>query len=132
MLRSEFLFICVSCSLSCMVGSAFSGDYSWVISLSSWFVFFFFKQQTAYELRISDWSSDVCSSDLVRVHPRAAGIADVLFTFGRFEKRGRDVALGWEKVHLKNQGRRILMVEHMLARRVSGRASCRDRVCQYG
>src|SRR3546814_9330531 len=28
-------------------------------------VFFFFKQKTAYELRISDWSSDVCSSDLL-------------------------------------------------------------------
>src|SRR3546814_4120805 len=28
--------------------------------------FFFFKQKTAYELRISDWSSDVCSSDLRR------------------------------------------------------------------
>src|SRR3546814_4814128 len=28
--------------------------------------FFFFKQKTAYELRISDWSSDVCSSDLDR------------------------------------------------------------------
>src|SRR3546814_21056332 len=28
--------------------------------------FFFFKQKTAYELRISDWSSDVCSSDLCR------------------------------------------------------------------
>src|SRR3546814_10743675 len=28
------------------------------------FLFFFFKQKTAYELRISDWSSDVCSSDL--------------------------------------------------------------------
>src|SRR3546814_4819174 len=27
-------------------------------------IFFFFKQKTAYELRISDWSSDVCSSDL--------------------------------------------------------------------
>src|SRR3546814_10352277 len=27
--------------------------------------FFFFKQKTAYEMRISDWSSDVCSSDLV-------------------------------------------------------------------
>src|SRR3546814_6167430 len=27
-------------------------------------VFFFFKQKTAYEIRISDWSSDVCSSDL--------------------------------------------------------------------
>src|SRR3546814_3839232 len=28
-------------------------------------VLFFFKQKTAYEMRISDWSSDVCSSDLV-------------------------------------------------------------------
>src|SRR3546814_4035005 len=32
--------------------------------------FFFFKQKTAYEMRISDWSSDVCSSDLRR-HQRA-------------------------------------------------------------
>src|SRR3546814_13494092 len=30
------------------------------------FFFFFFKQKTAYEMRISDWSSDVCSSDLLR------------------------------------------------------------------
>src|SRR3546814_6351876 len=29
-----------------------------------WWYFFFFKQKTAYEMRISDWSSDVCSSDL--------------------------------------------------------------------
>src|SRR3546814_8987100 len=29
---------------------------------------FFFKQKTAYEMRISDWSSDVCSSDLARHH----------------------------------------------------------------
>src|SRR3546814_15522277 len=35
----------------------------WVAYYSSWF-FFFFKQKTAYEMRISDWSSDVCSSDL--------------------------------------------------------------------
>src|SRR3546814_3366053 len=28
--------------------------------------FFFFKQKTAYEMRISDWSSDVCSSDLLK------------------------------------------------------------------
>src|SRR3546814_8965631 len=34
-------------------------DYSVVFLL-----FFFFKQKTAYEMRISDWSSDVCSSDL--------------------------------------------------------------------
>src|SRR3546814_11990509 len=30
-------------------------------------MFFFFKQKTAYEMRISDWSSDVCSSDLLRL-----------------------------------------------------------------
>src|SRR3546814_5790930 len=30
-------------------------------------IVFFFKQKTAYEMRISDWSSDVCSSDLVAV-----------------------------------------------------------------
>src|SRR3546814_19727818 len=35
------------------------------------FDFFFFKQKTAYEMRISDWSSDVCSSDLLgRQHDR--------------------------------------------------------------
>src|SRR3546814_3319162 len=31
------------------------------------YFFFFFKQKTAYEMRISDWSSDVCSSDLARL-----------------------------------------------------------------
>src|SRR3546814_6154020 len=37
---------------------------------------FFFKQKTAYEMRISDWSSDVCSSDLIwntHWHPDHAG-----------------------------------------------------------
>src|SRR3546814_7514660 len=34
-------------------------------------LFFFFKQKTAYELRISDWSSDVCSSDLRPQAPAA-------------------------------------------------------------
>src|SRR3546814_6646578 len=32
-------------------------------------LFFFFKQKTAYEMRISDWSSDVCSSDLREHNP---------------------------------------------------------------
>src|SRR3546814_3352703 len=36
------------------------------------FLFFFFKQKTAYEMRISDWSSDVCSSDL-RARDRRRG-----------------------------------------------------------
>src|SRR3546814_7542863 len=34
--------------------------------------FFFFKQKTAYEMRISDWSSDVCSSDLADLADRTA------------------------------------------------------------
>src|SRR3546814_623339 len=36
---------------------------------------FFFKQKTAYEMRISGWSSDVCSSDLLRIKAAIAGIA---------------------------------------------------------
>src|SRR3546814_5304177 len=41
------------------------------LCLLFWLFFFFFKQKTAYEMRISDWSSDVCSSDLLhrRRHP---------------------------------------------------------------
>src|SRR3546814_8499711 len=44
------------------------------------FLIFFVKQKTAYELRISDWSSDVCSSDLgvgpdARLHAKTATIA---------------------------------------------------------
>src|SRR3546814_6579765 len=34
------------------------------VSAFEWLWLFFFKQKTAYEMRISDWSSDVCSSDL--------------------------------------------------------------------
>src|SRR3546814_3671678 len=36
----------------------------YVLYLVLFICFFFFKQKTAYEMRISDWSSDVCSSDL--------------------------------------------------------------------
>src|SRR3546814_2656908 len=35
----------------------------------TWHVMFFFKQKTAYEMRISDWSSDVCSSDISNYAP---------------------------------------------------------------
>src|SRR3546814_1505141 len=41
--------------------------------------FFFFKQKTAYEMRISDWSSDVCSSDL---HPEAGHAGGIETTTG--------------------------------------------------
>src|SRR3546814_9211271 len=92
---------------------------------------FFFKQKTAYEMRISDWSSDVCSSDLL-AEP----------ALGEFQPFGhaRQVAaiMGLERIGIVA---RPFQVRHVLARPVFevgeaeggqiGRASCRERVCQY-
>src|SRR3546814_6041145 len=47
-----------------MVGCIFVLFQLSKLSLYDIFIFVFFKQKTAYEMRISDWSSDVCSSDL--------------------------------------------------------------------
>src|SRR3546814_3019931 len=76
-------------------------------------IFFFFKQKTAYEMRISDWSSDVCSSDLVALAvPRrigeggiAARLALDRLEFGadaipqRLEPVARRLLLGIERDH---------------------------------
>src|SRR3546814_2809034 len=45
-------------------------------------VFFFFKQKTAYEMRISDWSSDVCSSDLEAYRALAQKASEVFRDYG--------------------------------------------------
>src|SRR3546814_1352329 len=57
-------------------------------------LFFFFKQKTAYEMRISDWSSDVCSSDLLQDFP------------GIFPQQRRAIAhASWRTAHLdRNAG----------------------------
>src|SRR3546814_19344106 len=53
--------------------------------------FFFFKQKTAYEMRISDWSSDVCSSDIdggvdgVLLPPPLSDATEVIALFGEAE-----------------------------------------------
>src|SRR3546814_4647665 len=52
----------MTCSRSMSTFCVF-GDKRVDVRLQLYF-FFFFKQKTAYEMRISDWSSDVCSSDL--------------------------------------------------------------------
>src|SRR3546814_590598 len=56
-------------------------------------IFFFFKQKTAYEMRISDWSSDVCSSDLVQTNSPVKEIALHADFIGvhRFNVIGSDV-----------------------------------------
>src|SRR3546814_9479289 len=58
---------------------------------------FFFKQKTAYEMRISDWSSDVCSSDLrdlLDLFTKSAG--ELLDSY--FESEPLKAALGWDSV----------------------------------
>src|SRR3546814_16717032 len=54
------------------------------------FLFFFFKQKTAYEMRISDWSSDVCSSDLRVKH--SDGLLTLLLRARMPERYGRTMA----------------------------------------
>src|SRR3546814_7268375 len=57
-------------------------------------VVFFFKQKTAYEMRISDWSSDVCSSDLLL----EAAAVDLDAADGRVFIRGTDRSLSFREV----------------------------------
>src|SRR3546814_15997128 len=97
--------------------------------------FFFFKQKTAYEMRISDWSSDVCSSDLITngancaVASGTAGNAlgansfvnfvnNTINTAGIDVNGNGSVGPGQGDI-LPGAGLQI------------GRASCRERVCQY-
>src|SRR3546814_4941778 len=75
--------------------------------------FFFFKQKTAYEVRISDWSSDVCSSDLTNAEVRDLNQAarDRLRDAGELgqdvrisaERGARDFASGDRIMFLKNE-----------------------------
>src|SRR3546814_3323813 len=51
-------------------------------------IFFFFKQKTAYEMRISDWSSDVCSSDLHATSPRKIAFGGSAWTADRLGEPG--------------------------------------------
>src|SRR3546814_4459633 len=60
--------------------------------------FFFFKQKTAYEMRISDWSSDVCSSDLW-LHPGCAQATDRTRLQGGPQSPDPDGALAGGHVH---------------------------------
>src|SRR3546814_10087847 len=123
-----------------------------------YFVLCFFKQKTAYEMRISDWSSDVCSSDLTG--GRFVKYLGVLLLCVMFRKElNADYASlctdpnGYEFVYeqilcnlitdspgLQNGKYRLLreVVQPDTSASAAflhgheiGRASCRERVCQY-
>src|SRR3546814_5725880 len=66
--------------------------------------FFFCKQKTAYEMRISDWSSDVCSSDLGPSRP-AGGGARVAVAAARRGPRARGQAEEHAPLHQQADGR---------------------------
>src|SRR3546814_6815302 len=105
-----------------------------------YFLFFVVKQKTAYEMRISDWSSDVCASDLRgegRALPdgfqgRRAVLAEIegeceASLAGRLEQvlaRACEDGLVHDVV-LSASGKDARQLWQI------GRASCRDRVCQY-
>src|SRR3546814_4621699 len=89
---------------------------------------FFFKQKTAYEMRISDWSSDVCSSDLGAAVDLAEAIL-VLDAHVRIERRVG--ALVHERVHRRDLDTRLVHRHQKHGDAQIGRASCRERVCQY-
>src|SRR3546814_8488198 len=95
--------------------------FSWclLVCLCLFLFCFFFKQKTAYEMRISDWSSDVCSSDLIYREGREWRLPNI---------HGRSTCiclLGPEL--LSSNVLRFIRTEAIEI----GRASCRERVCQY-
>src|SRR3546814_10186445 len=119
--------------------------------------FFFFKQKTAYEMRISDWSSDVCSSDLLALlngtqfscSYALAGLfeAEALFraalvtgALSTEAAKGSDTpfdprihALRGHKGQIETADalRGLMAGSALRASHEIGRASCRERVCQY-
>src|SRR3546814_1888465 len=98
--------------------------YLWLFIFS---LFFFFKQKTAYEMRISDWSSDVCSSDLEELR-RRLGVPEG--SFKNFAEFRRDV-LAKSKSEIDQLADFTVEWEEIRGAGQIGRASCRERVCQY-
>src|SRR3546814_11415949 len=121
--------------------------------------FFCFKQKTAYEMRISDWSSDVCSSDLGFAvdfaryrHEAALGLDDIVIARSIADRRVATIAryrtIDDRRIDPGNRG--IIQTKSVEPAQLVvfyknvgagsqfahdfqiGRASCRERVCHYG
>src|SRR3546814_3730011 len=114
--------------------------------------FFFFKQKTAYEMRISDWSSDVCSSDLLaKENQRIEEELSQELMHELSARDGFDVppspdlhASEGDAMNIENDGiededdsdedEEVEAPKTRSKKKPSsknGRASCRERVCQY-
>src|SRR3546814_2743612 len=91
----------------------------WFLWLVAGLHLFFFMQKTAYEVRISDWSSDVCSSDLDLARELERH-EPLLAVFARL-RQALQPAMATAPCDLAA----------LLRAQEIGRASCRDRVCEY-
>src|SRR3546814_6316539 len=108
----------------------------YVSAVGSFAVFVFFKQKTAYEMRISDWSSDVCSSDLM---PAAFAEGGKHLVHRDLEAVRASPAKRFEgsvaddpvepRAETRIPAERVDLSDH--APEQIGRASCRERVCPY-
>src|SRR3546814_1233647 len=107
------------------------------------YFFFFFKQKTAYEMRISDWSSDVCSSDL---YPGGCRSSSACHGKCRWQKSGTAPESNTDPARSRGSASNPTATPHRppprspatgccagsgYSSRQIGRASCRERVCQY-
>src|SRR3546814_9664159 len=99
-----------------MLGVGFSSFCVLSVLIVSFLFCFFFKQKTAYEMRISDWSSDVCSSDLLK---KLSMTKRGLVLFVGATGTGKSTSLA-SMIGYRNKNSSEI-----------GRASCRERVCQY-
>src|SRR3546814_7915594 len=130
-------------------------DYPcYCVASRTFLFFFFFKQTTAYEMRISDWSSDVCSSDLWNqaqaelqqvgasiaalntLASQVSGTASLSAfllesTSTTFELRGAVEEDHRQLAVLEDEVNKTVVVIDRLLNEQIGRASGRERVCQY-
>src|SRR3546814_7615077 len=97
-------------------------------------IVFFFKQKTAYEMRISDWSSDVCSSDLkvefngvdlLELEPEERAVAGLFLAFQYPVELPGVTGMTFLRTALNAMRKTRGESEEI------GRASGRERVCQY-
>src|SRR3546814_10068762 len=98
-------------------------------------LFVFFKQKTAYEMRISDWSSDVCSSDLNVFGETLAKLAETdRRSDNNLSITTRGISTNGYQAGL--QSTTTVYLDELPLTTIGnsvkiGRASCRERVCQY-
>src|SRR3546814_8012664 len=105
---------------------------------STSYVVFFFKRKTAYDMRISDWSSDVCSSDLTMAEIGEARILDALKGVADPDRGGDIVSLGMVSGLQVREGHVLFSIEVEPERRSEERrvgqecvSKCRSRWAAY-